>query len=93
MITQAVITSHSCAWLQLLARCLIIAQQDCSTLNALFASFLAASCFFVNLASASSLGLPIDEGMTNGPPIFAYLFFGPRRISLEWLLRPIKAAV
>jgi hypothetical protein len=35
----------------------------------------------------------VDEGMTNGPPIFAYLVFGPRRISLEWLLKPIKATV
>jgi hypothetical protein len=34
-----------------------------------------------------------DEGMTNGPLIFAYLVFGPRRVSFEWLLRPIKAAV
>jgi hypothetical protein len=34
-----------------------------------------------------------DEGMTNGPPIFAYLVFGPGRISLERLLRPIKAMV
>jgi hypothetical protein len=34
-----------------------------------------------------------DEGMTNGPPIFAYLVFGPGRVSLERLLRPIKAAV
>jgi hypothetical protein len=33
-----------------------------------------------------------DEGMTNGPPIFAYLVFGPGRDSLERLLRPIKAA-
>jgi hypothetical protein len=34
-----------------------------------------------------------DEGMTNGPPIFAYLVFGPGRVSLERLLRPIKVAV
>jgi hypothetical protein len=34
-----------------------------------------------------------DEGMTNRPPIFAYLVFGPGRVSLERLLRPIKAAV
>jgi hypothetical protein len=34
-----------------------------------------------------------DEGMTNGPSIFAYLVFGPGRDSLERLLRPIKAAV
>jgi hypothetical protein len=33
-----------------------------------------------------------DEGMTNWPPIFAYLIFGLRRVCLEWLLRPIKAA-
>jgi hypothetical protein len=24
-----------------------------------------------------------DEGMTNGPPIFAYLVFGPGRMSCE----------
>jgi hypothetical protein len=35
----------------------------------------------------------VDEGMTNGPPIFAYLVFGPGKVSLERLLRPIKAAV
>jgi hypothetical protein len=35
----------------------------------------------------------IDEGMTNGLPIFAYLVFGPGRVSLERLLRPIKVAV
>jgi hypothetical protein len=33
-----------------------------------------------------------DEGMTNEPPIFAYLVFGPERVSLERLLRPIKVA-
>jgi hypothetical protein len=32
-----------------------------------------------------------DEGMTNGPPIFAYLVFGPGRVSHERLSRPIKA--
>jgi hypothetical protein len=36
---------------------------------------------------------PDDEGMTNGPPIFAYLVFGPGRVSLERLLRPIKTTV
>jgi hypothetical protein len=35
----------------------------------------------------------VDEGMTNSPPIFTYLVFGPGRVSLERLLRPIKAAV
>jgi hypothetical protein len=34
-----------------------------------------------------------DEGMTNGPPIFAYLVFDPGRVSLERLSRPIKATV
>jgi hypothetical protein len=34
-----------------------------------------------------------DEGMTNGPPIFAYLVFGPGKVSLERLSRPIKAMV
>jgi hypothetical protein len=29
--------------------------------------------------------------MTNGPPIFAYLVFGPGRVSREKLSRPIKA--
>jgi hypothetical protein len=37
--------------------------------------------------------MTVDEGMTNGPPIFAYLVFGPGRVSLERLLRPIKAAI
>jgi hypothetical protein len=32
-----------------------------------------------------------DEGMTNGPSIFAYLVFGPGRVSHERLSRPIKA--
>jgi hypothetical protein len=31
--------------------------------------------------------------MTNGPPIFAYLVFGLGRVSLERLLRPIKAGM
>jgi hypothetical protein len=39
------------------------------------------------------LGNAADEGMTNGPPIFAYLVFGPGRVSLERFWRPIKAAV
>jgi hypothetical protein len=34
-----------------------------------------------------------DEGMTNGPPIFAYLVFDPGGVSLDRLLRPIKVAV
>jgi hypothetical protein len=29
--------------------------------------------------------------MINGPPIFAYLVFGPGRVSHKRLLRPIKA--
>jgi hypothetical protein len=32
-----------------------------------------------------------DEGMTNRPPIFTYLVFGPGRASDERLSRPIKA--
>jgi hypothetical protein len=32
-----------------------------------------------------------DEGMTNGSPIFAYLVFGPGRVSHERHSRPIKA--
>jgi hypothetical protein len=39
------------------------------------------------------LRLPTDEGMTNGPPIFAYLVFSPGGVSLKRLLRPIKVAV
>jgi hypothetical protein len=34
-----------------------------------------------------------DEGMTNRPSIFAYLIFGPGRVSLERLSRPMKAMV
>jgi hypothetical protein len=29
-----------------------------------------------------------DEGMINGPPIFAYLVFGPGRVYHERLSRP-----
>jgi hypothetical protein len=32
-----------------------------------------------------------DEGMTDGPPIFAYLVFGPGEVSRGKLSRPIKA--
>jgi hypothetical protein len=35
----------------------------------------------------------VDKGMTNEPPIFVYLVFGPGRVSFERLLRPTKAAV
>jgi hypothetical protein len=31
-----------------------------------------------------------NEGMTNGPSIFAYLVFGPGRTSTEWITRPTK---
>jgi hypothetical protein len=31
--------------------------------------------------------------MINGPLIFAYLVLGPRRVSFEKFLKPIKAAV
>jgi hypothetical protein len=41
----------------------------------------------------SPLWTHLDEGMTNMPPIFAYLVFGPGRAFLERLLRPIKTAV
>jgi hypothetical protein len=34
-----------------------------------------------------------DEGMTNRPSIFAYLVFGPGRITVEGIARPIKTAV
>jgi hypothetical protein len=33
-----------------------------------------------------------DEGMTNRPSIFAYLVFGPGRITVEGIARPIKTA-
>jgi hypothetical protein len=36
-----------------------------------------------NLSEVRFGDVAVDEGMTNGPPIFAYLLFGPRRISLE----------
>jgi hypothetical protein len=32
-----------------------------------------------------------DEGMINGPPIFAYLVFDPGRVSHKRTSRPIKA--
>jgi hypothetical protein len=34
-----------------------------------------------------------DEGMTNGPSIFAYLVFGPRKTSAEEIARPMKVIV
>jgi hypothetical protein len=37
--------------------------------------------------------LRLDEGMTNGSPIFAYLVFGLGRVSFERLSRPNKAMV
>jgi hypothetical protein len=33
---------------------------------------------------------PTDEGMTNGPSIFAYLVFQPRRDIIEGILKPMK---
>jgi raffinose synthase len=45
------------------------------------------------VAGGASPKFVIDEGMTNGPPIFAYLVFGPGRVSHERLSRPIKAMV
>jgi hypothetical protein len=47
----------------------------------------------INSVSHELAKIGSDEGMTNGPPILAYLVFGPGRVSLERLLRPIKAAV
>jgi hypothetical protein len=32
----------------------------------------------------------IDEGMTNGPSIFAYLVFGPGETTVKGTTRPIK---
>jgi hypothetical protein len=34
----------------------------------------------------------VDEGMTNGSSIFTYLVFGPGRVSVEKLTRPMKIA-
>jgi hypothetical protein len=31
-----------------------------------------------------------DEGMTNGPSIFAYLVFGPGRVATEGKMKPMK---
>jgi hypothetical protein len=31
-----------------------------------------------------------DEGMTDGPSIFAYLVFGPGGVSVEGIARPMK---
>jgi hypothetical protein len=39
------------------------------------------------------VGSSVDEGVTNEHPIFAYLGFGPRKVSLRKPLRPIKTAV
>jgi hypothetical protein len=35
-------------------------------------------------------GRPVDEGMPNGPSIFAYLVFGPGGTSVEGITRPMK---
>jgi hypothetical protein len=44
-------------------------------------------------SSKSSLSMkPSDEGMTNGPSIFAYLVFGLGGVSVEKLTRPMKIA-
>jgi hypothetical protein len=37
--------------------------------------------------------IPIDKGMTNRPLLFAYLVFGPGRITVEGIVRPMKIAV
>jgi hypothetical protein len=34
-----------------------------------------------------------DEGITNGPSIFAYLVFGPGEVIVEGAARPIRAVV
>jgi hypothetical protein len=36
--------------------------------------------------------LLIDEGMINRSLIFAYLVFGPEEITIEGIVRPIRAA-
>jgi hypothetical protein len=33
-----------------------------------------------------------DEGMTDGPSIFAYLVFGPGGVPVEGIARPMKIA-
>jgi hypothetical protein len=43
------------------------------------------------LRPVATQGMLTDEGMTDGPPTFAYLVFGPGRVSQERLSRPIKA--
>jgi hypothetical protein len=35
----------------------------------------------------------VDEGMSNGPSIFAYLVFGPGGTSVEGIARPMKLIV
>jgi hypothetical protein len=35
----------------------------------------------------------IDEGVTNGPSIFAYLVFGPGGTSTEGITRPMEITV
>jgi hypothetical protein len=48
---------------------------------------------FLDFQTAQSRERITDEGMTDGPPIFAYLVFGPGRVPCERLSRPIKAMV
>jgi hypothetical protein len=76
----------------------------CSNDLYVFAVLLARCAYRVRLGRLSG-GVPAivfgyprhsgatDEGMTSGPLIFAYLVFGPERVSFERLLRPIEAAV
>jgi hypothetical protein len=45
---------------------------------------------FCHVSFSSKERSPVDEGMTNGPSIFAYLVFGPGRISTEGMTRPMK---
>jgi hypothetical protein len=54
-------------------------------------SMLVAICF-VHVLNVGMRRIT-DEGMTNEHPIFAYLGFGPGKVSLRGLLRPIKVAV
>jgi hypothetical protein len=60
-------------------------QYDYEDINLKLLSFLLNHLQQLNSTST------IDEGMTNGPPIFAYLVFGPGGVSREKLSKPNKA--
>jgi hypothetical protein len=48
---------------------------------------------FHGVNSAAQVEMPVDEGIPNGPSIFAYLVFGPGETYVEGIARPMKLIV